>query len=340
MMEHRENGESNIPKSHLDVVEAALAIRGGAIKGMPEEVLRGHLQLLGRHQVDWPSKLKQELVDRAIAQWFVSEARYKNINSLMSMIAHWHTLGEETSAPPPFVPEQPMLCCTDGTPMEKAKEFKQTLVKQVLVPLMSAGQDKSASCMLLCEGVLGCLTNLDFVDEIYGEAIFHMLRIFRAVASLIKGSFILGASSVDLAHIKDSVAGKNNRHVAAIVGATVEQIPFYREQEAFLQRFAVTTKQLKPEIDLATAKIRVAELTGMRPVSLGMGKLRALQDRVAPSALTDLKHAVDAKLKASTTPMRAGHRQPRPPLELASSVCDGRGVGGLDRERPGQDRLR
>lgn len=296
-----DDGDAQILMNHLAAVDSAMALSGGMIAKLPEETLVAHIKVLCNHSMDWPTSAKTELLDRAVARWSEKPDRFHEINELLDTIVPWSGASgcDDECAESSFNPLAPRASAMEGSALDKANTFKNTLVKRILVPLMQGGASTSDSVLLFCMAVLRRIMAAEDIDEAYGEAVHDLFRILRAVGSLVQGHYVEAAGARDLDFVIAATSQKSSRNVASVVGAAVQQIPYYTERVEFLHKFALATKESKPKVEAAMQQLVGDPMLLREAIRGAIELLESLKGRTAPGSLTSLEQAAEKQVLPS-----------------------------------------
>lgn len=302
-------------RSHLEAVDAALAMAGGASVRMATDVLQRHVAVLRIHQVDYPTKLKTDLVERRLLAWLSRPTRFEAVAELLHIISPWAVTAPESDEPEAFDPIEARMCCVEGSPEEKAKEFKDCLIKRILAPTVREGEVQVSQCTSLVTQVIAFLEGADDIDEAYGETIFELLRLYRLVASIIHQNLVPATSQADVAWLRQQTASKSVEKVGAIMATVILQVPFYADKFVELETFGAGTAMYQEKINdvlsqLDGAKKLPAILQG-DAVRDGLQAFAQVDGRVMPGMALDLRNkveiAIDIMIAAARDELRLAH---------------------------------
>ena len=298
---HESIPDCELLKSHMAALDSAMALAGGAAIKMPRSTLESHAKLLKAHGVDYPTKVKRDLVERRFLLWAASPDRFDaaSTRDLLGIIAPWDPASvsqEFAQERDSFEPLEASMSRVEGSVQDKAREFKHTLVKRVLVASIKGDSEWASGTETLCDVVLQFLEGVtDDVDEGYGECIFELLRIFRSIHSILKSNLCGATTQSDIEWLRDQGSSKSSEKVGAVVAATVLQSPYYLERLDNLERWGASTLQFKPLLDKTLAELKGASLdTEVDVVTRAVDACKKMEGKVAPATTTLLTEAIGA----------------------------------------------
>lgn len=293
--DHGGDPDIGLLKAHLRAIDAAVALQLKGSSRVSDTALEMHLTTLDKAGVDFPSEVKLDLVDRAVESWHKDPKKYERVHVLLQTIEPWLDEGDDKRL---FVPKEPRLSATDGSPGDRLEYFRNALVKRVLIPLINGGQKSAKATETVCISALKRFQSIEEIPDDYGEALGEMFVVFRVVLTLLKGDFAQGASQGDFDRLSAALVQRTSRNLLSVVANVLDQNDWYKSQEEAFTRFAVPTREHRPAIDEALMSLAAdGETTTVQRIIEHMRLIERVSGKVRQSVLEPFEQWVEDTLR-------------------------------------------
>lgn len=291
-------------KSHIDCVDAAVAISGTNCHRLQDRQLQAHIELLKNQGVDFPTVLKRELLERRLAMWLQATDRFAphRIDEMLDFLVPWSPISisgfRTPPVPEPYDPAAPRFASIEGSVQEKARDFRATFMKRVVAPGVREGEQSSDAMRVLLTKTVQVCEEADHIDEGYGDVLGETLRLSRLLIAILDGFLDLGATEHDVEWFRGQAGGRNTEKPAVILAAIVDQTPWWSEKFKILGRFGVANAMHASRVASAKHALEASFasanlLSQLKACFEAMQTIRALDGKVSPNIMTDMVKLVD-----------------------------------------------
>ncbi|CAK0861246.1 unnamed protein product, partial [Prorocentrum cordatum] len=235
-------------KQHLDRLNIVIDFASKDNSKRPLSDLQVDLAKLSEFVSDWPSNIKDLLLERrmAVLGQIDDQATDEKLKQVIACCVPWRSsttdgLGDEDAHL--FNPLQPTLSTTDGSAMEKASKFRQLVLDKVITPMLANGPSIKERIRHVCVVAMQQFAQKpDSIDEMTLATLFEVMRVLKGLISICDGP---GTQYIEQGRQLAQVRKGGGQTLVDNVSAVLHGVAAWKE---YLNDVAVSGKRLTQEL--------------------------------------------------------------------------------------------
>ena len=255
-----------------------------AVIAQQTEVMAELFTLMQKFGVVATGDFLQLAFDRQVGQWKQHKDKMCNWSIMLKSAKCWKDEESED-----VVVSVDLFNITmadlDGSPLEKAKKFKELVVQMTLCPLIKGGKDAYDSTIPFAQAALKMCRNCPVdLDSEYGLAVGEVEPCLRCVLEMAE----VKTEDGDLEDVQ-IVLGANVRKVAASLCSAIESTPWWNEKKKKYLEAATQLTSMKPKIHELLKTVQ--NMTEIIELEVMRASLRKYEEFLAVVTTDDLTTA-------------------------------------------------